>query len=94
MSPCYWLTSRITSAVTMQVDCLSYKLREMILLKSCWLMIRAEMKSERRPHVNAYIRLTSVCCHFCEVVKDEHFCYVVRGLSPFTDMTLVQTSSL
>jgi len=41
MSPCYWLTSRITSAVTMQVDCLSYKLREMILLKSCWLMIRA-----------------------------------------------------
>ena len=61
-------------AVTMQVLCLSNKLREMILLKSCLLMIRAEMKSETQPYVDVYVALASVCDWFYEIVSDKHFC--------------------
>ena len=84
-------------AVTMQVVCLTNELREMILLKACWLMNRAEMKSETRPYVDVYVALASVCAWFYEVVSNKHFCGRIRqtlkGLYPFTDLTLVQTLS-
>ena len=60
-------------------------------------MIRAEMKLATRPYVIC-MRLASVCEHFYEVVSDKRIRQIIRltlkGLSPFTDLTLVQTLSL
>ena len=64
--------------VTAQVDCLSYKLREMILLKSCWLMIRDEMESEIRPNVDVFVGLASVCDRFYEIVRGRRFRQIIR----------------
>ena len=82
----------------MQINCLSYKLREMILLKSCRLMICDEMESEIRFNVDVFVRLASVCDRFYEIVRGIQFGQIIRqtvkGLSALTDFTLVQTLSL
>jgi len=67
---CCWLS--------VQVDYLLYELREPILLTACWLTLRSEMKSEMRPYVDIYIRLSSVSDRFYEVVRDRRFRRIIR----------------
>jgi len=62
----------------LQVEYLFYELREPILLSACWLSLRTEMKSEMRPSVDIYVRLSSVCDRFYEVVRDERFRRIIR----------------
>jgi len=65
---------------------------------ACWLSLRNEINSEMRRYDDIYIRLASVCNHFYQVITDKHEWQIIRrtlkGLSPFTQLTLVKTISL
>jgi len=47
------------------------------------------MKSEMRPYVDIYVRLSSVCDRFYEVVRDKRFRRIIKrtlkGLSRFSE---------
>ena len=68
------------------MEYLFYELREPILLAACWLSLRTAMKAEMRPGVDIYVRLSSVCDRFYEVVRDKRFRRIIKlalkGLSP------------
>jgi len=69
-------------AVTVQV---LYKLRQPILLAACRLYLHNEMKSEVPRYGDVYIRLSSVCKYFREVVSDtqvrQFMRHTLKGLS-------------
>jgi len=80
--------------LSLQMDYLSYELREIILLKACYMTLRAAVKLTRQKYVDVYATLAAVCNRFHEIVVEREFSQIVKrsvtGLHPFRDSSFWQ----